>query len=113
MRMQAYRMVLSSWAGDTRTLARQVAEFEHSLGLLRNGDPERPLVVPWDDVVRQRYAKVDQDGSANVGDITQGGSGSGYIQLGQTGDSNFARMQQGGTGQNVAYLTQSGTSNWA
>jgi hypothetical protein len=59
------------------------------------------------------YAKVDQDGSANEGDITQSGSGSGYVQLGQTGTSNFARMQQGGTGQNVAYLSQSGTSNWA
>jgi two-component system nitrate/nitrite sensor histidine kinase NarX len=61
MRMQTDRMVLSSSAGDTRTLARQVAEFEHSLGLLRNGDPERPLVVPWDDRVRQRFTKVDQD----------------------------------------------------
>lgn len=61
MRMQAYRMTLSVSAGDPQALSRQVAEFERSLTLLRNGDPERPLFVPWDDLVRQRFAKVDQD----------------------------------------------------
>jgi hypothetical protein len=59
------------------------------------------------------YAKVDQDGSGNEGDISQSGTGTGYIELGQTGSANFARMEQKGSGQNVAYLTQSGTSNWA
>ncbi|MES2098492.1 MAG: type IV pili methyl-accepting chemotaxis transducer N-terminal domain-containing protein [Pseudomonadota bacterium] len=61
MRMQAYRMMLASSDGDPQVLPRQVAEFERSLTLLRNGDPERPLFVPWDDLVRQRFAKVDQD----------------------------------------------------
>jgi two-component system nitrate/nitrite sensor histidine kinase NarX len=61
MRMQAYRMALSSSDGDPQALARQVAEFDRSLALLRTGDPERPLFVPWNDLVRQRLAKVDQD----------------------------------------------------
>ncbi|MEP7303058.1 MAG: type IV pili methyl-accepting chemotaxis transducer N-terminal domain-containing protein [Caldimonas sp.] len=61
MRMQAYRMMLSVSTGDAQALAQQVAEFERSLALLRNGDPERPLFVPWDELVRQRFATVDQD----------------------------------------------------
>lgn len=61
MRMQAYRMVLSAGASDTRALSTQAAEFERSLGLLRQGDPERPLFVPWDDTVRTRFATVERD----------------------------------------------------
>ena len=61
MRMQAYRMLLSAEAGAADVLSRQVAEFERSLGLLRNGDPDRPLFVPWDDRVRQRFQTVEQD----------------------------------------------------
>lgn len=61
MRMQAYRMVLSVGAGEKSALPQQIAEFERSLELLRNGDPERPLFVPWDDTVRQRFAAVAQD----------------------------------------------------
>ena len=61
MRMQAYRMVLSLGTGDAQALPQQVAEFERSLLLLRRGDPERPLFVPWDDLVRQRFAAVEQD----------------------------------------------------
>ena len=61
MRMQAYRMMLSVSTGDAQALSQQVAEFERSLALLRNGDPARPLFLPWDDLVRQRFAKVDQD----------------------------------------------------
>ena len=61
MRMQAYRMMLSVSTGDAQALPQQVAEFERSLMLLLNGDPERPLFVPWDDLVRRRFATVDQD----------------------------------------------------
>ena len=60
MRMQAYRMVLSVGHAETRPLLGQIAEFERSLQLLRQGDPERPLLVPWDDTVRQRFATVEQ-----------------------------------------------------
>jgi len=61
MRMQTFRMVLSAGADDARTLSEQVAEFERSLQVLRSGDAERPLFVPWDDTVRQRFAVVERD----------------------------------------------------
>jgi two-component system nitrate/nitrite sensor histidine kinase NarX len=61
MRMQAYRMSLSIGTGEVRALADQVSEFERSLDLLRHGDLERPLFVPWDEVVRQRFEVVEAD----------------------------------------------------
>lgn len=59
MRMQAYRMSLSIGTGDVAALPQEVREFEHGLALLRHGDPERPLFMPWDDTVRARYATVE------------------------------------------------------
>jgi two-component system nitrate/nitrite sensor histidine kinase NarX len=59
MRMQAYRMSLSVATGEKFALPQQAAEFERSLELLRDGDLERPLFVPWDDVVRARFAVVE------------------------------------------------------
>lgn len=61
MRMQAYRIALSVGTGETGALAGQVREFDQSLALLRSGDPERPLFVPWDDTVRALFEKVAQD----------------------------------------------------
>ena len=65
MRMQAYRMLLPAGAGavpgNEAVLPQQVAEFERSLVLLRNGDPERPLFVPWDETVRQSFKTVERD----------------------------------------------------
>jgi two-component system nitrate/nitrite sensor histidine kinase NarX len=61
MRMQAYRMSLSIGLNEPQVLPAQVREFEQSLTLLRSGDPERPLFVPWDDTVRQRFSVVEQD----------------------------------------------------
>lgn len=61
MRMQAYRMLLSAGAGDTAALPQQVAEFERSLMLLRKGDPDRPLLVPWDETVRKSFKTVERD----------------------------------------------------
>ena len=64
MRMQTYRMSLSVGQGQTASLLpAQIDEFDHSLALLRSGDPERPLFVPWDDAVRQRFAAVGRDWS--------------------------------------------------
>lgn len=63
MRMQSYRMSLSIGTGETSALAEQVREFDHSLAILRSGDPERPLFVPWDDTVRARFKAVEQDWS--------------------------------------------------
>jgi len=64
MRMQAYRMALvvsSAGAGGAQELSAQVSAFEDSLALLRSGDPQRPLQVPWDTGVRERFAAVERD----------------------------------------------------
>jgi two-component system nitrate/nitrite sensor histidine kinase NarX len=59
MRMQAYRMALSIGLRQSpETLREEIDEFDRSLALLRAGDPERPLFVPWDDAVRARFAAV-------------------------------------------------------
>jgi two-component system nitrate/nitrite sensor histidine kinase NarX len=59
MRMQAYRMSLSVGLAQTSEERRgQADEFERSMSLLRAGDPERPLFVPWDDAVRASFAAV-------------------------------------------------------
>ena len=60
MRMQAYRISLSIGTGDVAALPQEVQQFEDSLKLLREGDPERPLFMPWDDTVRERYTTVDR-----------------------------------------------------
>jgi two-component system, NarL family, nitrate/nitrite sensor histidine kinase NarX len=61
MRMQSYRMALAVGTHETRPVADLVREFDDSLALLRHGDLERPLFVPWDDVVRQRFSVVEAD----------------------------------------------------
>jgi len=63
MRMQAYRMAwTSTLAGPPQAMseaaAAQVRAFEQSLALLEHGDPERPLVTPFDEVVHARFAAV-------------------------------------------------------
>lgn len=59
MRMQSYRMALSISTGNSGALTEQAQEFEHSLSILRRGDPERPLFVPWDTAVRTRFEAVE------------------------------------------------------
>lgn len=60
MRMQAWRLAWSSTLPSAqRHLGEQVVALDRSLELLRRGDPERPLVTPWDDTVRARYADVE------------------------------------------------------
>ncbi|MES2877450.1 MAG: type IV pili methyl-accepting chemotaxis transducer N-terminal domain-containing protein [Pseudomonadota bacterium] len=61
MRMQAYRMALSIGIKETEALTAQVNKFHLSLAELRNGDPARPLFVPWDENVTARFATVEQD----------------------------------------------------
>lgn len=60
MRMQSYRMALSVATGDVHQLANQVGEFNQSLAVLRHGDPERPLFVPWDSTVREQFNTIEQ-----------------------------------------------------
>jgi len=64
MRMQAYRMALSVGTASHERLPQQVGEFNSGLEQLRNGNPERPLFVPWDDTVRARFAAVERDWGA-------------------------------------------------
>jgi two-component system, NarL family, nitrate/nitrite sensor histidine kinase NarX len=66
MRMQTYRLSLSLATADEASRRQQIEAFENSLALLRRGDPERPLFVPWDDTVRARFATVEQDWVAFV-----------------------------------------------
>lgn len=64
MRMQAYRMALtvgSSDASGMRELSAHIQRFEASLALLRHGDLQRPLQVPWDKDVLSHFAKVERD----------------------------------------------------
>lgn len=61
MRMQAYRLSLSAATGETAELQPRIREFEDSLALLRRGDPERPLFIPWDDTVHQRFGVIEND----------------------------------------------------
>jgi two-component system, NarL family, nitrate/nitrite sensor histidine kinase NarX len=60
MRMQAYRLSLTVSAQQPQQLHKQAGEFAQSLEMLRAGDPERPLFVPWDDTVRARFGSVQQ-----------------------------------------------------
>jgi len=60
MRMQTWRLVSAVQAGVGRAeLQDLVVRFDESLLLLREGDPSRPLFVPWDEQVRQRFADVE------------------------------------------------------
>lgn len=60
MRMQTYRLALSLGAPEHREEAQALARgFDASLALLREGDPSRPLFVPWSDASRARFAEVE------------------------------------------------------
>ena len=61
MRMQSYRMSLSIGTQETDQLADQITEFNHSLETLKQGDPDRPLFVPWDETVRASFTLVESD----------------------------------------------------
>jgi two-component system nitrate/nitrite sensor histidine kinase NarX len=63
MRMQTYRLALSIGTDDAKALPGQLAQFQKSIELLRDGDAERPLFVPWDDAVRADFAVVERDWS--------------------------------------------------
>lgn len=61
LRMQTYRMAVSVGLGSSELLPQQIEDFENSVALLRRGDPERPLLVPWDEGVREQFARVERD----------------------------------------------------
>lgn len=56
LRMQVYRLM---WATTgTAPPEAHVATLDASIALLAQGDPDRPLVVPWDATVRERFDAV-------------------------------------------------------
>ena len=58
LRMMTYRLAVSAGTRGSPSIDREVRQMQHSLDLLRSGDPARPLFVPWDGAIRQRYATV-------------------------------------------------------
>ena len=61
MRMQTWRLtseVQTQLAPSD--IAALTQEFDASMRLLKNGDPSRPLFVPWDEEVQRRYAEVER-----------------------------------------------------
>ena len=58
MRMQTWRLAQTLPAQDAAGLQRQLAQFDHTLGLLRSGDSSRPLFVPKDAQSQQTFADV-------------------------------------------------------
>ena len=61
MRMQSWRLASTAQANpSTEAVQELVAKFDASLALLKEGDPSRPLFVPWDDNVRARFESVSR-----------------------------------------------------
>ncbi len=60
LRMQTWRLASAVQAGVARVeLQGLVGRFDESLNILRAGDPARPLFVPWDQQVHERFAVVE------------------------------------------------------
>jgi two-component system nitrate/nitrite sensor histidine kinase NarX len=61
MRMQTWRLTSEVQAQlPTPQIETLTREFDLSMQVLKNGDASRPLFVPWDPEVRQRYNEVDR-----------------------------------------------------
>ncbi|MDO8420230.1 MAG: type IV pili methyl-accepting chemotaxis transducer N-terminal domain-containing protein [Rubrivivax sp.] len=60
LRMQTWRLAQTLAAGDADRLRSQRERFDHSLALLHDGDPTRPLFVPHDDDSRRTLVDVQQ-----------------------------------------------------
>ncbi|MEZ5741412.1 MAG: type IV pili methyl-accepting chemotaxis transducer N-terminal domain-containing protein [Burkholderiaceae bacterium] len=59
MRMQTWRLTSAVQAGEPQSrIDALVAEFDTSLALLRDGDPGRPLFLPGDETVTERFEQV-------------------------------------------------------
>ena len=60
MRMQTWRLTSAVQAQrPAAEVQALVAQFDHSLALLREGDPARPLFVPWDPDVGREFSAVE------------------------------------------------------
>ena len=58
LRMNMLRMILAQQNESPQELARLRQRFDAGLEMLRNGDPNRPLFVPWNDETRAQFEKV-------------------------------------------------------
>jgi nitrate/nitrite-specific signal transduction histidine kinase len=64
MRMQTWRLASTAQSSPTpQAVTGLVEQFDQSLALLKNGDPSRPLFMPLDDAVNQRFAQVCRCGT--------------------------------------------------
>lgn len=61
MRMQAYRLSLLVATGATEALPDARLAFDHSIELLRRGDPERPLFMPGDADIQRSFEAVNDE----------------------------------------------------
>ncbi len=62
MRMQGYRIELAMEQGDSMESATpRLRQFEQSLARLADGDPARPLFVPWNAETLAQFARVRKD----------------------------------------------------
>jgi len=61
MRMQTWRLTSSVQAQRSASEVQAlVQQFDSSLAVLREGDPSRPLFVPWDPDVRREFGAVER-----------------------------------------------------
>ncbi|MCB1978665.1 MAG: type IV pili methyl-accepting chemotaxis transducer N-terminal domain-containing protein [Burkholderiaceae bacterium] len=58
LRMRTMRMALAAENGARDKLLANAQKIEASLELLRTGDPDHPLYVPWSDETRARFDEV-------------------------------------------------------
>jgi two-component system nitrate/nitrite sensor histidine kinase NarX len=61
MRMQTWRMAQALAGDDAQRMPGLASQFDQTVGLLRTGDPARPLLVPNDVESRQAFAAVQRD----------------------------------------------------
>ena len=64
MRMQTWRMAQTLAREDAQQMAERISQFDQSVGLLRQGDPARPLLVPHDPGSLQAFDAVQRDWSS-------------------------------------------------
>ncbi len=64
LRMQTWQLAAQVQAGSPEVTRALADGFDASLALLRDGDPARPLAVPWNDEVRQHFAAIGQGWTA-------------------------------------------------
>ena len=58
LRMQTYRLAMAVPGSAETELHTQVAQLDSGLALLRQGDPSRPLFVPWDAALHARFDAI-------------------------------------------------------